>query len=180
MRGKEVRSGYQWPSDMRVTYRFDGRRYTPEEWEALKQPQKGRFQWIYDDGGRAQAGRRGKVGDCVCRAITIATGKQYEWVYSVLNERCKPLRKTPKSRKPSPQFGLANPIWEPLLFQEGWHYCELERMEQFNDRHVPQEGISIVFQSGHLTAVKHGVIRDTYDSSYKGTAWIKGFYRRIR
>jgi hypothetical protein len=33
---------------------------------------------IHDDGGRAAAGFVGKTGDCVTRAITIATGKDYQ------------------------------------------------------------------------------------------------------
>jgi hypothetical protein len=28
--------------------------------------------WVYDDGGRADAGFKGKAGDCVARAIAIA------------------------------------------------------------------------------------------------------------
>jgi hypothetical protein len=30
--------------------------------------------WQFDDGGRGAAGFKGKTGDCVCRAIAIATG----------------------------------------------------------------------------------------------------------
>src|SRR5262245_46562233 len=29
--------------------------------------------FVYDDGGRAAAGFKGKAGDCVCRAIALAT-----------------------------------------------------------------------------------------------------------
>jgi hypothetical protein len=38
----------------------------------------------YNDGGRLQAGYKGQTGDCVCRAICIATGKPYQEVYDVL------------------------------------------------------------------------------------------------
>ena len=30
--------------------------------------------YAFDDGGRAPAGYKGTTGDCVCRAIAIATG----------------------------------------------------------------------------------------------------------
>ena len=39
----------------------------------------------YNDGGRAAAGYKGQASDCVCRAIAIATGMQYEAVYRVIN-----------------------------------------------------------------------------------------------
>jgi hypothetical protein len=37
-----------------------------------------------NDGGRKEAGYKGKTGDCVCRAICIATGKPYQEVYDRL------------------------------------------------------------------------------------------------
>ena len=41
--------------------------------------------WVYDDGGSAAAGFRGsKVGDCICRAIAIATEKPYREVHDEL------------------------------------------------------------------------------------------------
>ena len=30
--------------------------------------------WLYNDGGRTAAGFKGETGDCVTRAIAIATG----------------------------------------------------------------------------------------------------------
>ena len=44
------------------------------------------MEFIYDDGGRAAAGFKGKTGDCVTRAIAIATGRPYREVYDRLNE----------------------------------------------------------------------------------------------
>ena len=40
--------------------------------------------FVQDDGGRAAAGYKGAAGDCVCRSITIATGKPYREVYARL------------------------------------------------------------------------------------------------
>src|SRR3990167_4982747 len=39
---------------------------------------------IQDDGGRAAAGYKGTTGDCVVRAIAIATEKPYQSVYDDL------------------------------------------------------------------------------------------------
>jgi hypothetical protein len=45
--------------------------------------------FTYDDGGRAAAGFKGSTGDCVTRAIAIATGKPYREVYDALNQVAK-------------------------------------------------------------------------------------------
>jgi hypothetical protein len=39
------------------------------------------MQWVHDDGGRATSGFRGDAGDCVCRAVAIATQRSYLQVY---------------------------------------------------------------------------------------------------
>src|SRR5262249_41091273 len=50
----------------------------------------GRCRWIKDDGGRAASGiaddphRKDETGDCVTRAIAIATGKPYREVHDAL------------------------------------------------------------------------------------------------
>jgi hypothetical protein len=40
--------------------------------------------FIYDDGGRTEAGFSGDAGDCVTRAIAIATRQPYREVYDAL------------------------------------------------------------------------------------------------
>ena len=52
---------------------------------------------VISDGGRADAGFRGKTGDCVCRAIAIATRRDYQDVYAALNELA--LSERPSKRK---------------------------------------------------------------------------------
>jgi hypothetical protein len=41
---------------------------------------------VYNDGGREAAGYKGKVGDCVARAIAIANEKPYQEVYKGLQK----------------------------------------------------------------------------------------------
>ena len=60
------------------------------------------MQFVYNDGGRAAAGYIGSAGDCVTRAIAIATELPYQTVYDALfdgireraanNPRCVTLR----------------------------------------------------------------------------------------
>src|SRR5262249_59167726 len=53
-------------------------------------PTDGRCRWVKDDGGRKNsgiarsAGRKDAVGDCVTRAIAIATGTPYREVHDAL------------------------------------------------------------------------------------------------
>lgn len=42
------------------------------------------MQFTYNDGGRAEAGYKGHVGDCVARSIAIASGLPYKEVYDFL------------------------------------------------------------------------------------------------
>lgn len=39
-----------------------------------------------NDGGREKSGRKGRAGDCVCRAIAIITGLDYSVIYKKLSE----------------------------------------------------------------------------------------------
>jgi hypothetical protein len=43
------------------------------------------IRYVYDDGGRKAAGFKGKVDDCVCRAIAIATEQPYRVVYNAMS-----------------------------------------------------------------------------------------------
>ena len=42
--------------------------------------------FIYNDGGRENAGFKGQTSDCVTRAIAIVTNKPYKEVYNAINE----------------------------------------------------------------------------------------------
>lgn len=42
------------------------------------------MKYQYNDGGRAEAGYKGHTGDCVCRAIVIASELPYQEVYNRL------------------------------------------------------------------------------------------------
>lgn len=55
-------------------------------------------EYVYDDGGRAAAGFKGETGDCVCRAVAIATEQPYQVVYDALNEMAKRERPGVNSR----------------------------------------------------------------------------------
>ena len=47
------------------------------------------MKFVYDDGGRQDAGYKGTTGDCVCRAVSIAAERPYKEVYDLINEFAK-------------------------------------------------------------------------------------------
>jgi hypothetical protein len=57
------------------------------------------MEFIFNDGGRAKAGFKGKASDCVCRSIAIATGKPYQEIYDVLADMNESTRKTKRTQK---------------------------------------------------------------------------------
>ena len=125
--------------------------------------------WIYNDGGRADAGYKGKAGDCVCRAIAIATGKPYKEVYDdlgVLAKAQKVTARTP-SKKVSARDGVYRATYQKYLESLGWKWVPTMRVGQgctvhLNAKELPQGSI-IIRISKHMTAMIDGVIHDTYD-----------------
>ena len=54
---------------------------------------------VKDDGGRSGAGYKGRAGDCVARALSIATGLPYREVYARLAAETGAQRATKRAPK---------------------------------------------------------------------------------
>lgn len=132
--------------------------------------------WVFDDGGRAAAGFRGEAGDCVVRAIAIATGSDYAWVYAELAARQKALGKPNSARN-----GVSKKAYRPFLEDElGWTWTPTMRIGSGTTVHLDAdelpEGRIIVRLTRHLAAVVDGVIHDTHDPSRGGTRCVYGYW----
>lgn len=120
--------------------------------------------FIYSDGGRAEAGLIGTTGDCVVRALSIATGMPYTVVRDHLDsERFYP---TDSGHEHAYQRCLAN--W-------GWTWTP--------SKSVPRKGRVIALLKSeegktHLTAVIDGAARDLWDPIRDGRHAILGYYAR--
>ncbi len=122
----------------------------------------------YNDGGRAKAGYKGKAGDCVTRAISIATGKPYQEVYDDINYLAKSERKGKRKRgKSSARNGVHKPTIRKYLASLGWQWtptmfigsgCKVHLIEN----ELPS-GRLIASISKHITTIIDGVIHDTHD-----------------
>jgi hypothetical protein len=127
-----------------------------------------RMPWRYHDGGRKAAGYTGATGDCVCRAIAIATGRSYAHVYASLNE-LEAMTTRRRLTKGSARTGVNKDVIRKYLTAAGWVFTPTMGIGTGCKVHLaPGElpvggGPMIVSVSRHLTCVINGVIYDTHD-----------------
>jgi hypothetical protein len=137
----------------------------------------------FNDGGREAAGFRGKTGDCVVRAIVIATEKPYLEVYEALNGLSESERTGKrKRRKSNSRTGVYRVTYQKYLESLGWTWTPTMRIGQGCTIHLRADelpnGRLIVKVSRHLAAVLDGVIHDTSDPSRGGTRCVYGYFRK--
>ncbi|HEV2160682.1 MAG TPA: hypothetical protein VGR52_00375 [Stellaceae bacterium] len=138
--------------------------------------------WIYNDGGRAAAGYKGAAGDCVCRAIAIASQQPYQRVYDDLNELASTERPGRRKRgRSSARTGIRKPTTRRYLKILGWRWVATMQIGQGCTTHLKANelpaGRLIVAVSKHLVAVVDGVIHDTHDPSRGGTRCVYGYWK---
>lgn len=141
------------------------------------------MEWVYDDGGRSEYFAAKRVGDCVCRAVAIATGKDYKEVYDDINELAKAERigKRKKS-KSSARNGVYKDTIRKLMEKYGWEWVPTMFIGSGCKTHLREDelpgGRLVVNVSRHSVAVIDGVIHDTYDPSRKGTRCVYGYFKK--
>lgn len=135
--------------------------------------------WIYDDGGRKDAGYRGDTGDCVTRAIAIATQDDYQRVYAILHGLARDRGAT--GRKASPRNGVARKDYDRYLTAIGWTWTPTMGIGTGCTTHLTADelpsGRIIARLSRHLCAVIDGVVHDTFDPSRDGTRCVYGYWK---
>lgn len=138
--------------------------------------------YIYDDGGRKAAGFKGKTGDCVCRAISIATEKPYREVYDLINEYAKheSVGKNRGHKRSNARTGVYKPLIREIMADLGWTWVPTMFFGSGCRVHLKREelpkGRLVVNVSRHSVAVIDGVIHDTYDCSRGGTRCVYGYF----
>ena len=139
--------------------------------------------WVYDDGGRAAAGYAGHTGDCLARAIAIATQLPYQQVYDEINQAAHGERTgTRKRGTSSARMGVYKRTTRTYLAALGWTWTPTMQIGAGCTVHLAAselpQGRIIVSVSKHLTAVLDGVIHDTHDPSRDGRRCVYGYWRR--
>lgn len=140
------------------------------------------MKFVFDDGGRIAAGRKGKAGDCVCRSIAIATGIPYQQVYDTLNLLATKERKGKHKRdKSSARTGVYTFTVRKYMASIGWHWTPTMKIGSGCKVHMRTEelpaGRLLVSLSKHFTAVIDGVVHDTYDPSRGGQRCVYGYFQ---
>lgn len=137
--------------------------------------------FTYNDGGRKAAGYKGTAGDCVCRAIAIATGQPYQDVYDALNDVAEMERLGRRKRsKSTARTGVYKPTLRRFMAELGWRWVPTMQIGQGCKVHLRADelphGRLIVSVSKHITAVVDGIIHDTHDPSRDGTRCVYGYW----
>lgn len=141
------------------------------------------IRFVQNDGGRAAAGFKGNAGDCVTRAIAIATGSPYTLVYDLINVRAEGERKSKRRRgRSSARTGVHKPLYKKLLAELGWKWTPTMHIGSGCKVHLRADelpgGTIIVAVSRHLCTVIDGVLHDTHDCSRGGTRCVYGYWSK--
>jgi len=142
------------------------------------------------DGGRAEAGFRNKntAGDCVARAVAIASGRPYAIVYAELavmnyNMAQTKRRKRGKVGRRTASDGIytKSKLFKDYMTQLGFEWTPTMFVGSGCKVHVRAselpKGRLVLSLSKHCAAVIDGVLHDAYDCSREGTRCVYGFWR---
>jgi hypothetical protein len=141
------------------------------------------MKFVYSDGGRSAAGFKGSAGDCVCRAISIATGRSYAEVYGELNAEARRERRGKRKgrgAKSSARNGVHKATTARYLAALGWKWTPTMGIGTGCRVHLRADelpgGRLIVSLSRHLAAVVDGAIYDTEDPTRGGSRCVYGYW----
>lgn len=145
--------------------------------------------FIFNDGGRSAAGYKGFTGDCVVRAIAIATESDYQQIYKALGRTAREYSESSRNRVarailkkgPSPRDGVHRQVYEKYITETlGWKWRSLMGIGTGCQVHLRADelpkGRLILRLSKHLAAFVDGQLHDTYDCSREGTRCVYGYF----
>jgi hypothetical protein len=142
--------------------------------------------FTFNDGGRAAAGYRGQTGDCVTRAIAIATQQPYQAVYEAMAEgnatERRGKRRSRSDGKRTARMGIhtTRKWFKRYLAERGWTWTPTMFIGSGCRVHLKAgelpSGRLIVALSGHMAAVIDGVLHDLSDCSRNETRCVYGYW----
>ena len=128
------------------------------------------MEYIYNDGGRSKY-FKGKAEDCVCRAISIASNRDYKEVYDSL-----------KKALGTPRNGVftTNKAFKDWMVANGfvWTPCSgigVKTSVHFIEGELPK-GRLVCSVAKHYVAVVDDKVYDTWDSRYNSFNEIRRIY----
>lgn len=134
------------------------------------------MEFVYNDGGRAAAGYKGTTGDCVCRAISIATENPYKEIYTLINRIAKEKGYTGSTAR----IGVPKEVTHAVLKELGWKWVPTMKIGQGCKIHLKSselpDGRIICKLSKHIVPIINGVLHDTYDCTRNGSRCVYGYW----
>jgi hypothetical protein len=137
-----------------------------------------KMKYIKSDGARAAAGFDGKARDCVCRAIAIASGRDYRTIWNDLATATAKQSGGIK-RKASADHGIntQRKWFKDYMKRLGFRWLPTRKSKiKFCVADIPAHGRLVVMLSRHSAAVLDGSYHDADDYSGKGRRWVAGYY----
>lgn len=135
--------------------------------------------FVYDDGGRQAAGYKGTTGDCVVRAVAIASNRPYQEIYDALSNGMGNQRKS-KGKTARNGVSVKRKWFKDYMDSLGFKWIPKMFIGQGCKTHLKNEelpmGRLVVAVSKHFTAVIDGEIHDTYNPDRRGTRCVYGYY----
>ena len=124
----------------------------------------------YDDGGRRDAGYKGDTGDCVVRAIAIASGAPYQDVYDAMAQAmCRHGYRASgnaygQGKRHSRGQRPARQVQTDVMAEYGFEKVKLPKGPKptYEEAHA-RYGDCIVSTTKHVCALVGGALRDTSD-----------------
>lgn len=139
------------------------------------------MRFVYDDGGRAAAGYRGRAGDCVTRAVAIASGKPYREVYAALAQIEGEYKRMGVARPVSARNGIHfSAKFKAQMRAWGFRWVSCMGIGTGCRVHLREgelpKGRLVARVSRHCCAVIDGAIHDTYDPSRAESRCVYGYW----
>lgn len=140
--------------------------------------------YVFDDGGRAAAGFKGNAGDCVTRAVAIASGLPYAEVYARLAAGNGAQRMTKRGGKKTASarngINTGRKWFKDYMAELGFTWVPTMQIGSgckvhLTARELPA-GRLIASVSRHYAAVIDGVVHDTHDPRRGGGRCVYGYW----
>ena len=142
--------------------------------------------FTYDAGGREAAGFKGKTGDCVARAVAIASGRPYREVYDRLAEGNAGQRRSRHDsgdRERSARNGIntRRKWFRDYMAELGFAWTPTMSIGKGCTVHMraeelPIAGRHVVSVSRHMVALVDGVVHDNHDPARDGGRCVYGYW----
>jgi hypothetical protein len=118
--------------------------------------------YVFNDGGKAATGRKGKSGDCAVRAVAIATGTDYETAYRMMADEAASF-----GYKKSARDGIHIQVMTAVLKKFDWAWVAAPKVAGRKARcaDLADKGTVIARQAKHFVAVVDGMPHDIFDCS---------------